>query len=356
MLTWKTGFEIELLAPEGKSRKTIAREFAKQNKANVERIFYPQSEPSKAEGVEVFHNLVLGYRVFNKQNETLLTCVDDLTIRENLNHSKPSKKGWYRIISDDTRLLRLAMQHCDAAADQRDVLLPLAKLFGTQMDRSEKDMFKIVDTLNNPVAVASTLPGERERPCELISPPLTQDHEPYLTHLLQLASELNFTVPIEAAVHVHFDANKLHNTAAFCRLVEILFQHGPALRKLVGVNTNCTRLGNLPNSLIEMVRSSGFYSKPWKEAKAELSKLELSKYCDFNLLNIVNDIPEKNTFEVRILPGSMNATEILHQAILFQEILELCLKGSPDEQSDLPTLLSSLNFDESEQSYWRKRL
>ena len=58
---WKTGFEIELLAPRGKTRADLAHALAEKHGGAVKRVFYPQSEPSLAPGVQVFENLILGF-------------------------------------------------------------------------------------------------------------------------------------------------------------------------------------------------------------------------------------------------------------------------------------------------------
>ena len=62
-LPWKTGFEIELLAPPGISREDIAQAVAKRIGGSAGRFFHPQSEPSKVPGHPVFENLTLGFRV-----------------------------------------------------------------------------------------------------------------------------------------------------------------------------------------------------------------------------------------------------------------------------------------------------
>jgi len=258
---WKTGFEIELLAPPGKSRLDLAKALAERADGTVSRIFCHQSEPSKVPGLPVFENLTLGFDVRGPQGEMIATCVDDLTIRDDLDRGAKSLSGWYRVLSDDRRLIRLALRQCDPDASQSRVLVPLAQLFGTDVTREEADIFQIKDDYGTSVAMASALPGERERPCELITPPLEVDREAVLQGLLETAHTLKFGVPREAAVHIHFDARKLRKTKPFVRLLMILQRHGPALRKLVGTNPNCVRLGSLPAAVFAAVGEPGFTSK-----------------------------------------------------------------------------------------------
>ena len=111
-INWKIGFEVELLAPIGKSRKDLALVIAKDCQGAVETVFYPQSELSKAPGIPVFENLVLGFEIRDGNGSPVALCVDDLTIQSDLDFHATSKKGWYRIISDDARLLELVTIHC----------------------------------------------------------------------------------------------------------------------------------------------------------------------------------------------------------------------------------------------------
>jgi hypothetical protein len=103
--------------------------------------------------------------------------------------------------------------------------------------------------------------------------------------------------------------------------VDILWSEGDNLRQKVGTNSQCRRLGKWPEELIVLVNIPGFRSLPWDEAKIHLKKLNLSKYCDFNLKNFIHSIPDKNTFEARIFPGWLETQPIIEAAKLMEEIL-----------------------------------
>ncbi len=182
-------------------------------------------------------------------------------------------------------------------------------------------MCHVTDEIGSPIAIAAPLPGERERPCELITPPIETDHFNKLETLLKIARDLGFTISAEAATHFHFDATALCSTPVFSNLVNILWQEGDRLRAEVGTNPKCRRLGLWPDELIKLVNSPGFRELPWAEAKIHLKKLNLSKYCDFNLKNFIYEIPDKNTFEARIFPGWIEAEPIVNAAGLMEDIL-----------------------------------
>lgn len=356
-LNWKIGFEVELLAPAGRSRKDLAEALARAAGGGIRRCFYPQSEPSLVPDVPVFHNLVLGYDVLDAAGERIARCVDDLTLQSDLDRNAPPRSGWYRILSDDPRLLRLVMARCDPDAELASVLLPLAALFGTEPTREADDVVKVADETRAPVALATTLPGERERPCELITAPISERHTARLDALLAVARDLGFTVPAEAAVHLHFDAARLKSPAVFRRLVETVGRHGASLRRIVGTNPRCRRLGRLPEPLFALAGQRGFDRLSWAEAEARLRALDLSKYVDFNVLNLVHDMPGKPTFEVRILPGSIDTAEIIGWALLFQAILEWCVApGSErDGAGDIARLIAVLPAPEEQKRAWIAR-
>ncbi len=72
-----------------------------------------------------------------------------------------------------------------------------------------------------------------------------------------------------------------------------MWQEGDRLRAKVGTNPKCRRLGLWPDELIKLVNTPEFRELPWAEAKIHLKKLNLSKYCDFNLKNFIYEIPDK---------------------------------------------------------------
>lgn len=323
-LKWKIGFEVELLAPKGKSREDLAQSLASEHGGHSRRCFYLQSEPSAVPGIPIFENLVLGFDVFDSQNRFVAKCVDDLTIRRDLDRTAPSKAGWYRILSDDARLLQLIMAQCDPGADKDRVLDPVANLFGTQ-SVIEDETVRVADRAQSPIALAAPLPGERERPCEIITPPIEGGHFSRLQRLLDTATRLNFTVPHEAAVHIHFDASALCDTGVFCRLVDVTYKYRRELRQAVQTNTNCVRLGETTKGLYRLTRKQAFQTLEWPDACNRLKELNLTKYCDFNIRNFVYGLTEKATFEVRILPGTMSAQKIIANTSLFEAILNWCV-------------------------------
>lgn len=333
----KIGLEIELMAPPGKSRKDLAEAIACHLGGNVRRFFHPQGEPSKVPNTPVFENLTLGFLVEDQQGNTLAQCVDDLTLQDDLRQEHPPRPGWYRIVSDDARLLRLGMRHMDAMAPLETVMNPLATLFGSTPQLGQGGMYRVGDELGSPIAMGAPLPGERERPCELVSAPISENHLENIEALLAPARQLGFTIPAEGAIHIHFDAAPLCSAATFANLVRFLGIYSEAIRERFATNSNCRRLGRWPMEIFDIISSEEFINLSWDEARERLSAIKLIKYCDFNLFNMVEALAEKHTFEVRIFPVWMESKKIIEAATVFSTILEWAkqhngkLKPVPEE-------------------------
>ena len=361
-IDWRLGVEIELLAPPGKSRQDLALAIASAHGGSVRRFFHPQSEPSLVAGTPVFHNLTLGFEVLNADGNWVASCVDDLTLQDDLARDTPPRPGWYRVISDDERLLRLIQQQADAQQPGERVLDPIAQLFGTQACPGPGGMVRVNDRAGASVAIAAPLPGERERPCELITAPLQERHQEQLEELLTLARSMGFVAPAEGATHLHFDATSLQSAGAMANLIQILWTFGAPLKQLMGTNPRCRRLGTWPPELLETVTGADFRRLPWDEAQAQLQAVKLTKFCDFNLVNCLHNVPDRNTIEVRVLPVWLESQPILEAASLLVAILRRAVEPkavSPQPPKEatlqsLKALLNSLPLSTAQRSRWIK--
>ena len=104
-----------------------------------------------------------------------------------------------------------------------------------------------------------------------------------------------------------------------------MWTYGGILKQLVGTNPQCRRLGFWDYSLLELVNESDFRELTWEKAKVRLTKLQLTKYCDFNLKNLIHHTPDKHTFEVRIFPVWMHSEPILESAMLMESVLNYAI-------------------------------
>ena len=354
-LDWKTGFEIELLAPRGVSRLDLALRIARCRGGTVRRFFHPQQEPGGADGKAIFENLTPGFEALDAGGLPIARFVDDVTLQADFDRKAAALPGWYRILTDDGRLLRLIARNCDPNAPLDRVLSPVADLFGTVAEMHPSGMVKVSDERDVSVAIAAPLPGERERACEIVTPPLARDHETALAFLLGEATAAGFTCPREGATHVHFDAAPLLSAGTIVNLVTVLSRHGDALKRLVGTNPHCIRLGKWPNRLLALAATPGFAALDWPAARQELSTVGLTKHCDFNLLNLATASRTKHTLEVRILPASLDPAEIVEAAELFAAILDWCIArpgAAPRATESITTLLWSIPLRSQARAYW----
>jgi hypothetical protein len=320
------GWEIELLAPPGESRRSLAERLAQQFAGSVNRIFHGDTELTRVEGKRVFHHLSLGFDVFDSEGVHRCRLVDDITIIDDLDGGAPPADGWYRLLSDDRRLMNLAYQVCDPAAEADTVLEPLAALFGSEPASHRAGVTTLDDRDGATIGAVALQGGERERVCEVIMPPIAHDHAAALGSVLDTARDMGFRVPAEAAVHAHFDAAPFRSTPALARLVEVFSTDREALLDELGTNRKCRRIGPLRPALVEEVNKPGFAQRPWTEVQPWFASLDPPKYADVNLRAIAGRRSAVDTLEVRILPGSVDAERIVAKTELLTRRLSAAAK------------------------------
>src|SRR5262249_45677523 len=124
-----------------------------------------------------------------------------------------------------------------------------ARLWGTRVERIG-DVFRLDDPGGATIALAAPQGGERERPCEVITPPLNNDHRSVLDGLLVAARELGFTVPAEAAVHMHVDGDPFRRAPALANVIRLFAHWREPLHTVFRTNPGCRRLAALPAPLV----------------------------------------------------------------------------------------------------------
>ena len=320
----RTGFEVELMAPPGRSRLDLARDLAGRHGGRVRPVWHHDSEPSLVPGLGRFLHLTQGFEVLRGDGTQLCTLVDDVTLIAGLDRGAEGPPGWFRILSDDPRLLSLLAAHSDPGGTLDTALDASARLWGTEAQRLG-GVYRLDDPAGATIALAAPQGGERERPCEIVTPPLTGDHGAALEELLGPARELGFTVPLEAAVHLHLDGAPFREPHALANVVRLFAYWREPLRALLATNPACRRLAPLPAPLVAAVDGTPDLDDLRKAA----AEGELSKFFDVNLTQLLTDTPIRDTIEIRILPGAIDADDILDRAGLIELLLERCLDPAP---------------------------
>ncbi len=338
----RTGFEVELLAPAGSDRQVLADAIAERFRGCVHRSFHMDSEPSPVPGVGVFRHLTPAFDVVDAAGLPVARLVDDSTIEADLAPvpGRPSgrgHRGWFRVLCDDARLLRLVERHIDPSAPLATVLDPVADLFGVRVDLFP-EAARVNDHTGATIAVAMSLPAGRERPCEIVTPPLSAGHTAALEALLTPARDLGFVVPREAAVHLHVDGEPFRTPSAFANVVRLFGLWRDPLWHALGTNPACRRLAPLPGPLLELVdrdwtggvgTSGRAGADGWKALRAAVRAVGITKFADVNLTQLVAERPVRDTVEVRILPGEIEGPAVVARAALVQGLLRRCLRPEP---------------------------
>lgn len=352
----KYGVEVELLAPSGSDRRTLAQAIATKLNGVVEPFFHLDSEPSRVKDKPVFYHLTQAFKVLNVSGDVLLQCLDDITLQQGLVKSTEAKAGWYRILSDDIRLLRLARQQVNPHDSIEQSLTGIASLFGVDVDAAKGGVYRVADQAGASIALAAPLPGERERPCEMVTAPLAAHDTESLRVYLDTANELGFEIPEEGATHLHFDGAFFSEPSMFLKIARFLHQYRLVLRRMMNTNLNCRRIGDWPHEFLELIKTDELLALDWQACRERVAQTGITKYCDFNLRNLIFNSPDKHTLEIRMLPSVLDSEYLFRMLRCFNQIF-IYLHGlvSFDYQrfmeptpENAQTLLEALGLDEED--------
>jgi hypothetical protein len=324
VLRRRIGFELELLAPRGSSRRTLADALAGACGGQVRPVWHHDSEPAAVRSLGGrFLHLTQGFEVVRDSGDVLCTLVDDMTIVADLDAAAAAPPGWHRLLTDDSRLLQLLARFSDPGGPLEKALDAVASVWAERVERVG-DVWRL-DVAGATIALATPSGGERERPCEIVTPPLAADHAAALEELLGPARALGFTVPQEAAVHLHFDGGPFREPRALANVVRLFAHWREPLRELLGTNGRCRRLAALPAELVTVADGV----PTWDELREAAARGGLTKFFDVNLTQLLRADPLRDTIEIRILPGASAADEVMERATLVETLLDRCCDPSP---------------------------
>lgn len=342
-VTDTVGFELELMAPAGSSRRALAFAVAARVRGAVEVGFKYVSEGLYKSSRRPICDLSLAWRVKDADGRLVCDLVDDVTLRSGLDGARPAPSDMYRVVMDDLRLALWLERHAwrpdaDPAGPAPSPEYTLAHLcttfdgsLGAPGARGAGDPAHRVatDPYGHALAVVAKADGERERPCELVTRPLTHaERAPVLRTLLEAAADLGFTVPDAAALHVHLDAAPWKSTPRLKALIADFSAARPLLRREWQTNLACKRLGPWPAALTQAAAGLA-ETTPFEEARAALWACKPSKYADLNLLGLLRDPPRHPTLEVRALPMTLDPDAVLGKLGAVEDFLAGVLDGLP---------------------------
>lgn len=315
----RTGYELELLAPEGKGRVDLAFALAERVGGAVRYGFKYQS-PGRARSGTPICDLTPAYRVLDASTRELCTLVDDITIKDGLDRSAPTRDGLYRVVLDDLRLaLWLERKAWAPRPDPASTLAPLLRTFDGELlapgepPARHPDHRAAVDPYGHTLGVVALYAGDRERPCEVVTRPFARgEREEKLALLLDTARELGFTVPKEAALHLHLDNAPWRSKPRLRQLILDFSAARPLLWEELRPNPECTRLGPLHERIVNAARDND--GAPDDQAfRRAIRSVGPTKYADINITGLTHDRPRHPTLEFRCLPMTLDAARVLER-------------------------------------------
>ncbi len=272
-MTFQVGIELEILAPQGSSRATLAERVARSIGGSVVGNWHLDTEPSAHPDLDVFHHLTPAFDVLDNDGNLFVRMVSDVTIHADLDIKAPGLAGWHRVLSDDPRFLRMVGQFLPSMEASSADLDALADRLGLLIEQ-KGETTRLHDSTGASVVMFTTLPGEKHRVTECISPPLTDGFDNWLTAVVGAANEIGFSVPSEGATHLHYDAPLFREPEAFRRLVYAFGPNVDVIRQKMETNPRCRRIGALPTGLVDFAESDRYGSMEWSDIVAEAAVVD----------------------------------------------------------------------------------
>lgn len=310
-----TGLELELLAPAGVSRIDLAQALAKAWDGEL-RYGLKYSSEGLHRDARPICTLTPAYRV-DVQGTPRVTIVDDTTIQAQLNPSAATPKGLFRVVMDDVRFALWLQRNAWSSTPQLEsVLAVMLETFEGSIESQGRgtrhsDQRALIDPYGHPLAVIAPLPGERDRVAEVVTAPLApKTRNAVLQTVCEQAQRLGFTVPLEAAFHMHVDAAPWRSTPKLAALINAYTEAQSSLQKQWETNPRCKRLGGFSEALLKVAAETpNDLSFPIFAAALEMGGA--TKGSDLNLLGVIQLMPVQPTLEIRPLGMSLKAQTLI---------------------------------------------
>ncbi len=302
MTPGRVGLELEWLAPPGATRDDLARALAKTFRGALRFGWKYHGHGHFPDGRPDCH-LTPASRV-DVQGAWLASFVDDPTLIDDLAPTTATQRA---ARTDDVRLAGLAERQWSRSPALEARLAPLARLFGGEVADDGA-----LDAWGHPLTRWHEVSAERARVCEVVLRPLApKERGPVLRRVTKAARALGFTVPAESATHAHYDAAPFRSTAVLRQVVLDWHAQGAHWRRRLEPNPRCRKLGPFPSEVVRVARAATDPTLPFETFAAALLLAGLRREVDVNLLGVVERHPKQPTLELRCLPGSLEADELL---------------------------------------------
>lgn len=114
---------------------------------------------------------------------------------------------------------------------------------------------------------------------------------------------------VRSWLDIHYDAEPFRDPAALASLIRAFTHWREPLRDRLGTNPRCRRIAPLPEPLVAAVQGT----PTLEQLQLAARESGLSKFYDLNLANLLCPNPIRDTVEIRILPGGLDAADVVDE-------------------------------------------
>lgn len=181
-----------------------------------------------------------------------------------------------------------------------------------------------------------------ERVAEVVTPPFGPDRLGWLRGLVEsLAAIPGIALPEAGALHVHVDGRCLCDAAALARLVALYLRLETRLRRWLRTPATARSAQPLAAALLPALQQIAGQS--WPEARAALAPLVRDRGCGLNLYNLLHQVDDKFTVELKLAAASLDPDWVLAVRALFLRLVAMACDSRLDLSCDDAALLRLLD-------------
>lgn len=350
----RVGLEIEFVVPAGRTRRDLALALARPGERLrdvAQRADMPLGAPDE-KPPRFWSGVFRGCRIESADGRWRWSVVQEMGVA--VDADSPAHLGearrwpWVGVL--DPACADRVAEALEATWDPRAALERAAPLLGWRVHGPESgapfalalhqacaeilqlgrsvDPWVAVGEGGRVAAVASFEQLGRERVAEVVTAPLPLGAVGRsIREVYAAVAAVGAQIGRESGTHVHFDGAPFRSPAALARVLNVLDAWREPTWTLLGW-PGSRLTGPIGPPVVYLANRCAENGASWDELRSRLADYGVTKFCDLNVANLVDEHPRKPTFELRILPVDAEPSLMVRRTQLSIEIVLGALRAT----------------------------